>query len=256
MAHSKARGPEGSYIRNIARGHEDLAYPAFGDGYVTTAGASSNVQLWDGPTADQPYPIDAGIQLTLVSTLAADDKDAGTGAQSIELHYLDAAGVLQEEVILLEGVTPVATAATDIRFINSMHVFQAGSTGAAVGVITAKLSATVYGQINALNTAMKSSAYMVPVGYSLYVYTATYGASSGAGQAEVTVRIESDSLGLQLHTDVFLERIPVILQDGSLNYSSPVPQFFPSLAKVRMAANTDKAAVVAGSWSGIIERDS
>jgi len=88
---------------------------------------------------------------SLVST-SANDTAAGTGARKVRIVYLDGYldGPFSEDVILT-GTTPVNTVADDIRFIESLTVTEAGSSGANGGTISLMTgltgAGTVIGQI-------------------------------------------------------------------------------------------------------------
>ncbi|MCK5612904.1 hypothetical protein KAR91_64115, partial [Candidatus Pacearchaeota archaeon] len=117
------------------RGTNGSQFSSYGE--LTVGGAVTNHLVWpDGPELNVPDV--AGVQMTFVSDNAADDKDAGAGAQSIEIHYLDGNLDQQTEQVFLEGLTPVLTIATDIRFINEMHIQTFGATQQTAGIITAK----------------------------------------------------------------------------------------------------------------------
>jgi len=77
-----------------------------------------------------------GLQLEVVSSSANDDGDpVGTGVRTLELHYLDSSGDEQEEIITLNGTTPVITTSTDINEIQWLHTLTVGTNGVATGNI-------------------------------------------------------------------------------------------------------------------------
>jgi hypothetical protein len=72
-----------------------------------------------------------------VGSSSASDAAAGVGARTIRITYFDNTGAGPfTEVVTLNGVTPVNTVATTIRFIESMEVVTVGSTLVNVGTIT------------------------------------------------------------------------------------------------------------------------
>lgn len=91
-----------------------------------------------------------GIQLQIVST-SANDAIAGTGVQKIRIKYYDSDSVAQQEIVEMNGTTPVNTTATDINRIECARAFQVGSGNVAAGIITVKdTGATnLYSQIDA-----------------------------------------------------------------------------------------------------------
>jgi hypothetical protein len=76
-----------------------------------------------------------------VASSDADDTAAGTGARTIRITYYDGSGAGPfTEDITLNGTTAVNTAATDIRFVESIEVLTAGASGANEGTITLYVS--------------------------------------------------------------------------------------------------------------------
>ena len=78
----------------------------------------------------------AAAQRSLGSS-SASDTAAGVGARTVRITYFDNTGAGPfTEIVTLNGVTPVNTVATTIRFIEKMEVVTAGSTLVNVGTIT------------------------------------------------------------------------------------------------------------------------
>jgi len=72
-----------------------------------------------------------------VSSANAADAAAGTGARTVKITYFDNTGTGPlTETLTLNGVTPVNTVSTTIRFVEKIEVVTAGSGGANAGVIT------------------------------------------------------------------------------------------------------------------------
>lgn len=93
-----------------------------------TAASTSEV-LVSARTYNEPG---AEAQLSVKSSSANDTDSAGSGAKAVRIVYLNSAYVEATEDILLNGVTAVATVATDIRFIQEFRVIKGA---AAVGAI-------------------------------------------------------------------------------------------------------------------------
>ncbi len=71
-------------------------------------------------------------QRSIKSTSATDSNGAATGARQVRLTYLDSNYIRKTEDIFTNGTTAVATAASDIRFVESMDVIKGV---AAVGAV-------------------------------------------------------------------------------------------------------------------------
>lgn len=129
------------------------------DGYSNRAfgfvfGRNTNVDnavvdLWEGPTGTYVFPT-VGQQMEVVST-SANDTIAGTGVQKVHIHYLDSDYVPHVETIDMNGLTAVATVATDIFRINSFHAMQVGTGEVSAGNISIRKidDSVTYGIITA-----------------------------------------------------------------------------------------------------------
>jgi len=235
------------------RGPNATQFSSYGE--LDVAGAVTNHLVWpDGP--DLNVPPETGLQMTFVSTSANDDKDAGTGAQSIEIHYLDVNLDQQIEQIFLEGLTPVLTNATDIRFINAMHLETFGATKQTAGIVTATNSGTTYGQIAANKIRNSSSARMVPNNYKLRIVAMYGGGISGTAAARVVVRFFTTVLDAHDYTQdgLMIPFTAVGVQDLSLAISNIPPFTISSGVVIGFQCDTDKAALVSAGFFGELER--
>lgn len=120
----------------ITRGRVEGASPVVIDGYLVTSGAATDVLILDGSTIKDPSiaPV-GGLQMSIVSTSAQDGVN-GTGVRSIVVNYLDADLVQHSETVILNGTTPVLTAATNIRWVGEIHLLTYGSGKAFAGELT------------------------------------------------------------------------------------------------------------------------
>lgn len=140
------------------------------------------IDVWEGGASYVPPT--TPIQMRIVSSSANDDgSPAGTGAQTVDIHYLDDTYTEQHERLTLNGVTPVNTVATNIIRVNDLHVMTAGSGGVAAGNISLQnIAGTVtYKYIPAGINQDRTSFYTVPAGKIFYLTTWRIGTGSGAG---------------------------------------------------------------------------
>lgn len=86
-------------------------------------------------------------QRSFSSANANDDgSPAGTGARTLKFIYYDQTGAGPfSETLTLNGTGCVSTVATNIAFIEQMHVMTVGSTGSNVGIITMYVNAACGG---------------------------------------------------------------------------------------------------------------
>lgn len=236
----------------ISRGEVAGAKPIGSYGKRTTTGAENNRVIW--PNGVFSIPDAAGVQMSLVST-SADDDETGTGIRIVEIHYLDADLVEQSEFVTLQGLTPVLTAATDIRFINCMHVHTFGTSAYAAGTITASNGGTTYSQISTGQLRCSSSARMIPAGKKCYVAGAVAGAVSGTAAAGVFIDLVASELDDNQYTDplIMFPQSGIGLQDTSVTFNFPVPITFNAGTVIALSLTTDKTAIVGASWFGWLE---
>lgn len=218
--------------------------------------ASGVADIWSGPTAAQPFPPAAGIQMEVVSDDAA-DAAGGTGARELEIHYLDANGDAQSEIVALDGTTPVQTTATNIRFVQCLHIWTAGATNATVGNISLQNvgGGTVYKFIAAGLTRCLSSARMVPRGKRAYIISVGASAASGTGNKRATTRIMTNALDGEVVNDgaVFFPHCAMTLQDNTVQGEFGVPALMPELTIIKCTATVDGANYVASNWMAWFE---
>ena len=240
------------YQTAVARGDVNNAFPFGGYGELTTVGAVSAQIIW--PDGAYTLPPAAGLQMSIVST-SAQDGVGGTGIRSVDIHYLDAALAPQTETVVLNGLTPVLTTATNIRFIQCMHMVTFGSGKKAAGVISATNTAVVYALITTGQVRCTSSVRMVPAGKRVLVVGLSAGASSGTAAASATIRLASTIFQDHDYSadSVFIPFASACAQDGSISLTLTAPLMFEAGAAIGMETTCDKAATIVGSWFGWVE---
>lgn len=246
------RLPVDNIMIDISRGRVAGAKPYGSYGKRTTSGAETNHVIW--PDGTFAIPPSAGVQMSIQST-SANDAAAGTNIRQIEIHYLDVNLAEQSEIVTLNGITPVNTTATDIRFINCMHVHTYGTTPYAAGDITAEYTATVYSIISTSELRCSSSARMIPANKVCYVAGAVGGSVSGTAAAGVFMQLVATELDTTQYVDpmILFPHAGIGMQDTSVAYTFPTPLPFSAGTVVALSLTTDKAATVGGSWFGWLE---
>jgi hypothetical protein len=239
------------YQTAISRGDVVRAIPFSAYGRRTTTGAESNI-LW--PDGVYALPPAIGIQLSVVST-SANDTAAGTGIRTVDIHYLDANLVEQTETVTMNGVTPVLTIATNIRFVQCMHMNTYGSGKVAAGTITAGVGAQNYSEIFTGKVRCSSSVRMVPAGKRMLVDTVYAGSASGAAAASVIVELVTCHFDDHDYTadSIFFPLGAAAFQDSSGGITFSVPIIFTEGMTFGFRFETDKAATITGFWSGWLE---
>lgn len=244
------------FLTAVGRGQVPWATPFSAYGRYVATGGEVNHILWPDGIFNIPAP--TGVQMSFVSTgvNAAQDSAAGTGARTIHVHYLDANLNPQTETIALNGATPVLSAATNIRFIQCIHILTAGSGKAFAGTLVVSNGGVTYSQVEAGARRCASSARMVPAGKKLYVIGANGGSISGTAAAGAQIKISSTWFeDVDLTTGlIFMPFGSIGLQDTTVAYTFPMPAGpFPAGTIVAMELSVDKAATLTGDWFGWLE---
>ena len=160
----------------IARGLVPNAIPINIFGYNTSIGNNPQT-VWDVAT-EYIFPAVAS-QLTIVSTSASDNTSA-----KILILGLDASWNMINEVVTLNGTANVTTSASFLRINQILMTHPGSGQKDNVGTITAKISETIYAQINPTISKTQMGLYSVPAGYTLYItqVTALSGDAAGASK--------------------------------------------------------------------------
>jgi hypothetical protein len=198
----------------------------------------------------------AEAHLDIVSTSATDSDALNTGAEVVQLTYLDSDYVEHIVEYSMNGQTDVVTA-DDVFRVNDFRVHKGT---AAVGVITAEQhgGTTTQASISAGETRMRQLVYTVPDGYSLQISAFAW-ASSGSdtkGYLKYTVFSNyCDTDGIISPQNIFYPMMEVSVQNTGIVYTMPVPLVLPEHTDVYMSVIGDAATLTAAatsSWRGII----
>ena len=238
----------------IARGSVSGAESFSSYGELTTSGAVTDHVIWPVTgTANLAVPSSSGIQITVVSD-SADDADGGTGIRSVRIIYLDGSLNEQTETITLNGTTPVTTQATNVRFIQCMHMLTYGSQKQAAGNISATHDGTTYSYIKSGQRRCSSSLRRVPNG-KICIVRSVYGSSiSGTSDARAQIRFVATYLDGEDFTEdaITFPHQSIGVQDGAES-SSNLAMSFPEGVVIGFEVTCDKSATINAGFMGHIE---
>jgi len=149
-------------------------------GYCSTSAASNTPIM-----ATSYTPQSSNGQRSFVSS-SANDTAAGTGAQQVTVNYLDSSFVLHQEVITLNGTTPVNTVGTNYCFFDNWFVSRVGSGGVNAGTISSYTAVNGGGSVWGSMTADGSNQtswchHYVPAGVTCYLRSMMGASFSVAG---------------------------------------------------------------------------
>jgi hypothetical protein len=226
---------------DIARGRVSGARPFAAFGERITGGSVADSILWEtGMPATLTVP--SAVQMSFVSS--------GTDTRRMKMVYVDGDLRERDEVVTLNGTTPVLTQATDVRFINNLYSLD----GTAARTVTVSNGGTTYAVIGTDEVQFNQAVYRVPAGRRLMLTSLYAGSVSGSSASRVVVKVETsffngDSFGAQ----GILHPVGGIgIQDAATTLSfGPFP--IPPGEIVALTFKCDKAADVLGGFFGWTE---
>lgn len=231
-------------------------------GYVTdiTDAASGKLVIGGGFSG-------GGSCATARAYTIVDKSDAtGTGAQVIEIYYLNSSFEEKEILVCLNGGTAVAfanaagAALEDCYRLNGMRVVAVGTGGVAVAAIVLQLNAapnTVYGSIAAGYTLCRDAFFTVPKDKNLFIQSANLSAATNNDTkiqtARVIVRATMEEYSGFRNNGIFHPFIEALISNGSENIPFQNPIRFTEGVDIKVSAQgltgyTGPAACVLRGW--------
>jgi hypothetical protein len=244
------------YLYAIAEGDVSGHYPLHKVGYNADIDDASET-LW--PYGGEYVFPPSAMQMEVISSSVDDDgSPAGTGVQQVEIHYLDGSWEEQEETVTLNGTTAVATVATDIYRVQSMHAVAVGSGGVAAGNIDLREvdDSPVYARIPLGYNNALSAVWTVPAGKTLFITGWGQGVGNAAGNRMATFRLRATmNEGVYL-AGVFQVTSLVVLQDMANKVEFDIPIACPAKTDIKISAVSDSItanAICSASFEGWYE---
>lgn len=220
-------------------------------GKLTTTGAVTNHIIWED--GDLYIPT-ANTQPSIVST-SANDTVGGTGMNSVHVHYLDGNFTDADEVVDLNGTNPVQMIATDVRFIQCMHLEQVGSLKSAAGDISAYDTNGTLSYIKTGAVRCSSASRMVPAGKTLLVKFIV--ASSTSATADTTTNVSIGSTYFEGHSykteNIIIPQANLGYQNNSFGAELGIPFIVPEKEVFSATTTSNKAGTISLTWMGILE---
>lgn len=238
---------------NKITGHS--LFRGFGQRSALSAAVGGD-DVWEGTATTCPIPDQTtGDLMTIVST-SANDASAGTGTQTVDVHYIDVNGAEQSTIVTMNGVTPVDIPAIYMKFIQSIHSDTVGTGGMAAGTISiykTGAAATVYNVIVPGGNMSLNSARMVPAGKTFYM---TGISACGASGKSMSVKLRATSTFEDVVTPgyFFLFKNTCFLLNSTCVKNFTIPLKFPALCIIKSTAYSSQAGGdIAFSFDGWIE---
>lgn len=174
-------------------------------------------------------------QRSIVSS-SASDTAAGTGARTVEITYLTAAGAGPfTETLTLNGTTPVNTVATNICYVESIAVKTVGSNESNVGTLSLKATtggggATIMSMTAGDNRTLHTLRY-VPAGSDIYITSVAGNNTSTTSGNGAIFWVTAKPLNVaDAVTQIITDSVRVFGQEGQLTrqYKTPIKILGPA----------------------------
>lgn len=245
-----------SYSNDVGRGNIKGGYREWAYGLLTTTGASNRAIVRDQGGTVLYIPDVAGEQASIVST-SANDTANGTGIQQVIFEYLDGDLNTKLEVITLNGLTPVLTIATDIRWIQSAYLYRNGALKRAAGNIDMIINSNVMVRISTNAAISKSSLRRIPAGKQCLVGCMMAGSISGTADSQALIEFFTTAVdGLDMSEQgIIYSQLGFSLQDDTADITLSYPAFVTAGALIGFIVTADKSCTVSVKWMGAVERD-
>jgi hypothetical protein len=196
------------------------------------------------------YPAAGGIQMSIQSS-NANDTDGGTGARSVEIHYLDNLYIERDEEIVMNGVGAVLTTATNILRINGMHVISVGSNGYAVGnvAVTNVAQTVTYMRISAQSNTHRQAIFTIPLNKSLLIFGWGTGSGTAAGTRYTSFTMNAtahdDEGTIEYQSGIFYIWDETASQDNDIFKIYSLPIYLPEKTDLKISAVSDSVVASA-----------
>lgn len=215
---------------------------AFGDVVLTSATTS--------PIRRTVYTEQAANFTGSIVSANAQDNAAGTGARTVRIYWMNAAGTLTgTEDVTLNGITPVNLVNANKCFIEKMKVLTAGTGGVAAGIISLRAGAAgagaTIGTIAAGDRQTFWAHHYIEMGKTCNVTGAYHGNTSTVSGGTSTAILTARWIGL---ANAVEEQVSDFLSVGGA--SNPITRPYGSVirvdgpARVMMYVTSSSAASV------------
>lgn len=205
------------------------------------------------------YTYPSAATVMKVSSSSAADSGSSTGARTVTVSGLDANYNEISEVVTLNGQTAVLTTNTFIRVFRAF-VNTAGSGGTAAGTIyvgdgtvTGGVPATVYAEIVLGENQTQMALWTVPAGYTLYIYSGKFSASSNNVAQYILGKFVFRPFG-----GVFRNAADITINSAVVNYDFEIPLALPEKSDIecRAIALSGSNFYVTAAFEGVYIKNS
>jgi hypothetical protein len=189
-----------------------------------------------------------------------------TGAQAVQVCYLTSAFAQKEEIVILNGSTPVLTVNNDCYRLNCFRMIASGVTGGLYrpkGALTVRPSGggSTYGHITANFTRARSAIYTVPAGKALYVsqMASAYGVSGTSNKHYARIYLRANYMpGSSVSTGfntgkIFYPFAEFLMQNIDVPIIMDEPIRFPAGIDVKISGFSTLAGAASVAMRGWLE---
>jgi hypothetical protein len=178
------------------------------------------------------------------------DYSATSGAQVLQIEYLDNSYIPKYELVAVNGSAPVYTTTSSILRVNSLRVAAAGAGLKTAGNVSlrAVTDTPVYSFIAQGYTRARNIAYTVPASHTLYVTTinAAFGHSTNKNEYCRVYTRATQMPGTLIHTNgIFYPYTEAVLSNSTQTIELDVPTKLSAQTDIKVSAIASVAGGVA-----------
>jgi len=176
------------------------------------------------------------------------NKTAYTGAHAIKISYLTTAFAVKEEIVVLNGTTPVNTVNNDFYRINEVVLISAGTLSGSLGNVSVRdaSGAPIYAYITAGYTRARQLVYTVPAGLTLYItsFNCSWASPNDTKvqSLRMILRCNQEQTHHFLTGDLFYPIAESMVTNQAITINFDVPLKFPAGVDIYVAGIATNAA--------------
>jgi len=206
--------------------------------------------LWNGENFYTGFNAIVAETVTVTSESVL-DTNGGTGAWTIDLQGLDANGLMQSEIVTLDGDNSVTSTLSYLRLPRA-KILTAGSTGKNQGEITVRQSITtanIFCVMPAEYNSTMITAFTIPKNcYGYLISQATSISNKRAASVDVRIQKRKENSVFQVAGEASVNSVGT----GRITRNFEVPVKLSPMTDIFMEASASASVAVSGSFDIIL----
>jgi hypothetical protein len=229
---------EGTY-----QGREAYAYHILGK-RDTFPDTTTLCDIGEHLTTDATFTELTGAESFEMVSSSANDTAAGTGTRQVHVIYADTNGDMQDTIVTMNGVTPVALTGISATFIYGIEAHSGGSSEVSAGNIDLRLAGggAIRARIVAGGNKSLAARFMVPRGFEGFLVDWDVGAVKQS--VDFRLRAQVHSFNGRAYNSRYLFQDTAYLAANTRSANDLPWLRLPALSKIKVSARVDSVTQV------------